>query len=515
MKRLIIGLALSASTIGLFAQNVGIGTTLPTKSLDVNGELRVRTLPTGNTTTDYLLTVDANGNLRRVSAGASLGDNDWGYTSGSGLSGNIYHTGKAGVGSTSAIQLGTFTVREANSANNGSDGVFLDIINSSSNTANSLAGIRFGNYAASSANDYIPGGIFWKSSGQSFGRGDLIFATGATSNPANVNNTRMTIASGGNVGIGTTAPTSRLQVNGDVQISRTDKIKFGNNSIGDGEYIQNSYSSPVNPGYGLAFFTNSAERVRISSTGVGIGNTNPIAPLHVTTQQANGPQNAYIGHSNRAFYANVDNPSNYNYGYYAIVTGDNSFGNYGYYASVQDANQYGAYGVRSYCNNASDFGYAVWASNSGTTGSAWAGYFAGRTYASGGAWTSSAKKLKENIRPITGALSTVMALEGKNYKYKRETFPQLNLPVGNQFGFVADEVEKVIPEAVMEIYHAEEVDEEGNVQEGTDVTFKGMQYQAVIPILVEAIKEQQGQIEQLKEENKEMKAKMDALLGNN
>lgn len=513
MKNLFISLIIVVSATGLFAQNIGIGTTTPTKTLDVNGDVRVRNLPVGNGMTDNYITVDVNGNLRRVAATTLPGDTDWLYIAGSGVTGNIYHRGKVGVGSTPFNLLGTLTVKDTSSAKNGRDGVFLDIINASSNTANSLAGIRFSNYNASTTNDFLPGGIFWNSTGQSFGRGDMVFATGATSSPAGIGNARMTITNIGNVGIGTTTPTSRLQVAGDVQISRTDKIKFGNNSIGDGEFIQNSFSSPVDPAYGLGLFTNSVERVRINNTGVGIGNSDPESPLHVSKPLSNGPLDAYVGYGNWGFYANIDNPSNYNYGFRALVEGNNSSGNYGFYSSVQDANQLGAYGMRAYANNASSFCYAVWASNSGSAGTQWAGYFAGRTYASGGAWTSSARKLKENIRPINGALSTVMALEGKNYTYKREAYPQLNLPEGNQYGFVADDVETILPEAVMEIYHAEEVDEQGNHLEGTDVEFKGMNYQTLIPILVEAIKEQQGQIEDLQHQNAEMKVQMQRLIG--
>jgi len=106
-----------------------------------------------------------------------------------------------------------------------------------------------------------------------------------------------------------------------------------------------------------------------------------------------------------------------------------------------------------------------------------------------------------------------MALEGSTYTYRRDAYPQLNLPVGNQYGFIADDVEKILPEAVMDVYHAEEVDEDGNHLEGTDVEFKGMNYQTLIPLVVEAIKEQQGQIETLQLENSEIKAKLEAVIG--
>jgi hypothetical protein len=46
---------------------VGIGTTSPTKDLDVNGEMRVRTLPLQNLSNSSLLSTDINGNLGKIS----------------------------------------------------------------------------------------------------------------------------------------------------------------------------------------------------------------------------------------------------------------------------------------------------------------------------------------------------------------------------------------------------------------------------------------------------------------
>ncbi|MBJ5579823.1 hypothetical protein JGG64_23465, partial [Salmonella enterica subsp. enterica serovar Derby] len=50
----------------IISAQVGINTTSPTKPLDINGELRIRTLNQG-TNTDNLLTADADGNVRAIS----------------------------------------------------------------------------------------------------------------------------------------------------------------------------------------------------------------------------------------------------------------------------------------------------------------------------------------------------------------------------------------------------------------------------------------------------------------
>jgi trimeric autotransporter adhesin len=128
----------------------------------------------------------------------------------------VSSTGKVGIGESASTKiLGTLTVKESNAAVDGVNGAFIDVINSNTNLAGSLAGIRFSNYDASSGSPYLPGGIFWRSDGQTFGRGDIYFVTGTTGGSANTNtNTRMVIKSNGEVGIGITTPNRQLEVGG-------------------------------------------------------------------------------------------------------------------------------------------------------------------------------------------------------------------------------------------------------------------------------------------------------------
>jgi hypothetical protein len=57
---------------------VGINTTTPTKSLDINGELRIRTLPVG-VAADDILSTDTNGNVRKVSRSDLSGGTSSGF----------------------------------------------------------------------------------------------------------------------------------------------------------------------------------------------------------------------------------------------------------------------------------------------------------------------------------------------------------------------------------------------------------------------------------------------------
>ena len=76
---------------------LGIGTNAPTAKLDVNGQTRIRTVPSG-LTTDSILTVDANGNIRSINFNR-IEDNDWTR------SGNLLYTyntsDSVGIGTTS------------------------------------------------------------------------------------------------------------------------------------------------------------------------------------------------------------------------------------------------------------------------------------------------------------------------------------------------------------------------------------------------------------------------------
>ena len=89
---------------------------------------------------------------------------------------------------------------------------------------------------------------------------------------------------------------------------------------------------------------------------------------------------------------------------------------------------------------------------------------------------------KQNINRVTSALSKIEAISGYTYEFKKnaEELAKGDLPKLTA-GVIAQEVEEVMPELV-------DTDEEGN---------KFMNYSGLAPYLIEAIKEQQKEIEQL------------------
>ena len=99
---------------------------------------------------------------------------------------------------------------------------------------------------------------------------------------------------------------------------------------------------------------------------------------------------------------------------------------------------------------------------------------------------SSDIRFKKNIRPVENALDKVKALRGVYFNWNKEAFPDKNFGAQDELGFIAQEVEKVVPEIV--------------TKENTKDEYRSVKYDKLVALLVEAIKEQQTQIEELKKE---------------
>ena len=98
-------------------------------------------------------------------------------------------------------------------------------------------------------------------------------------------------------------------------------------------------------------------------------------------------------------------------------------------------------------------------------------------------------RLKTNVTTLTGGLALLQHLRPVRYNWlpaaSRTVGQNLPLPVGvGQIGFIAQEVEQVVPEAVTP------------PQAGSSAPYSLMEAK-LIPVLVEAIKEQQAEIAQL------------------
>lgn len=104
---------------------------------------------------------------------------------------------------------------------------------------------------------------------------------------------------------------------------------------------------------------------------------------------------------------------------------------------------------------------------------------------------SSDARFKSNILPIENPLQKVQQLRGVTFDWKTKEFPERTFSDNRALGFIAQEVEQVLPEVVQ--------------TEKTAEGYKSVQYDKVVALLVEAIKEQQKQIEVLQKEIKKIK----------
>jgi hypothetical protein len=120
---------------------------------------------------------------------------------------------------------------------------------------------------------------------------------------------------------------------------------------------------------------------------------------------------------------------------------------------------------------------------------------------------------KSDIKPITNALDTVVKLNGVSFKWKKRTDIFETLKEGGEetqkyisstwednpnakdtIGLIGEDVMKVLPEVVA-------VDKK-------DSNFAaGIAYSKIVPLLIEAIKEQQKAIEDLRAEVQKLQGK--------
>jgi hypothetical protein len=92
-------------------------------------------------------------------------------------------------------------------------------------------------------------------------------------------------------------------------------------------------------------------------------------------------------------------------------------------------------------------------------------------------WTTrSSRRFKTNIHPLVGALEKVTQLQGVSYDRKADG--------KHEIGVVAEDVEQIVPEIISRDPETQEV--------------QGVDYARVIALLIEAVKSQQAEIQQLR-----------------
>ena len=119
----------------------------------------------------------------------------------------------------------------------------------------------------------------------------------------------------------------------------------------------------------------------------------------------------------------------------------------------------------------------------------------GNICATGTIGVCSDERFKTDVEPLEGALAKVLALRGVEYDWRRDEFPAHEFTDARQVGLIAQEVLQVVPEVV---------------SEGGDGMYS-VDYGKLTPVLVEAIREQQGALEVQRDEIARLREQLEEL----
>ena len=210
---------------------------------------------------------------------------------------------------------------------------------------------------------------------------------------------RVRINSSGNVGIGTSTPSNKVDVVGTVRFTNTaNSANFGTIGDGGGLIVASGNNNP------MYFYTGGSERMRIDASGnVLVGTTSQIEGSRVCISATNGLGINVTGAGGGALNANY------------VSTGTGYFGYFKYGGTV----------VGSITSTGSSTAYN----------------------------TSSDYRLKENVVTITDGIERVKQLNPSRFNFISNADTTVD-------GFIAHEVQSIVPEAITGEKDA--VDEDGN-----------------------------------------------------
>jgi hypothetical protein len=231
---------------------------------------------------------------------------------------------------------------------------------------------------------------------------------------------------------------------------------------------------------------------------IGIGVSNPSARMDLVAEDANGtgPTSVLeLSHFSNAAANNIAARIQM-----ATSISSSSYRDAAYIdaAMTNVASEHSA--LSFWTRNAGAMSPKVWITNNGAVGIGTSStsthmlYVNGTAYSTGG-WQSSDGRYKKDLQPIPSPVSKVMKLRGVSFAWKTAEYQEKGFPEGRHYGVIAQEVKEVLPEVVAE--------EPGGM--------KAVSYTELVPVLIEAVKEQQSVIEAQRQELAEVRSRMDAI----
>ncbi|MCD6024206.1 MAG: type sorting protein [Fibrobacteria bacterium] len=204
----------------------------------------------------------------------------------------------------------------------------------------------------------------------------------------------------------------------------------------------------------------------------------------------------------------------YNYGVKSGINAGDNANSYGLYSTVYGGTYGYHYGL--YVDTWADayaYTYGVYSSaGNGGVADAYAGWFNGDVAVTGSCNPCSPSDVmfKKNVRDYRGGLGKILALKPRAYEMRTDEFKdRMNLGKGTKVGFIAQEVEQVMPELVHTLSAPPKlsIEEQKQKVKKEPTKFRAMNYNELVPVLVQAMQEQQAQIEAMKTELAALKAR--------
>jgi hypothetical protein len=289
---------------------------------------------------------------------------------------------------------------------------------------------------------------------------------------------RMTVKQSGRIGIGNTAPKSKLDINGGSGTS--DTVAVVNAVVkktGAFEIPAIMGTSQPNPGWGIGVQGNGND-VGVFGNGGNVGII-ALSGDFADTTSATGNESDGID----------------------AIAGVANFSIGGYFQAVDGQFNTGIYAVCGPTGTPSD---------SDNTHHRWAGQFIGDIVYSR-AFRFSDGRLKNNVKPLENILSKLSQIQTSSYTFKQSEYPGLCLPGGNQIGFIAENVAKVFPELVKDASMPEiKANRQGRLARAA-VSFQAVNYEGFIPLAVAAINEQQKQLDTKDAQIADLNARLSAI----